>query len=393
MTKQRISTGLRVRPTIGGPNSPSICGRIRRSYSAIFIRSCGTWTTRTTSSSRRAWSSGTSSTSSIRRRSFMNWACGVARYEVLNFLRARGRNRLYFSDELSLALIEAQEALEQEHLEERRDALAGCMKKLRQQDRELLEACYGRPAGIRDVARQSGRSTHSIHNSLRRIRRALFECVQRRLAHGRPFMSGQSGAARRFSRPGRRLLLRAHRRSRASAGSKRSCWRARRPAVISSSISITIPRSSSRSGPAARPRRCSTDSPRARYELSRSETSPGSSGCAPRGWMGSAVGVALAAIVLRTVWVSKPIRPDVPGPGAHCKLTDCQHRLAGQRPGLPLGRARAKARPRHAAGQDSPTANAGWPRSSSTGARGSSSRDRPASSSSRDRPRGSSTAR
>ena len=47
-------------------------------------------------------------------RTFAAWACGVARYEVLNFLRARSRDRLYFSDELSLALIEAQEELEQE---------------------------------------------------------------------------------------------------------------------------------------------------------------------------------------------------------------------------------------------------------------------------------------
>ena len=58
-------------------------------------------------------------------RSFVDWACGVARYEVLNFLRARSRNRLYFSDELNLALIEAQETLEQERLEERRDGAGG----------------------------------------------------------------------------------------------------------------------------------------------------------------------------------------------------------------------------------------------------------------------------
>jgi RNA polymerase sigma-70 factor, ECF subfamily len=117
-------------------------------------------------------------------RSFVNWACGVARYEVLNFVRARGRNRLYFSDELSLVLVEAQESLEHEQLLERRDALAGCMKKLRQKDRELVEAFYERPACIHDVARSSGRSTHSLHNSIRRIRRALFDCVQHRLAQG-----------------------------------------------------------------------------------------------------------------------------------------------------------------------------------------------------------------
>ncbi len=96
---------------------------------------------------------------------FINWACGVARYEVMNFLRSRSRNRLYFTDELSLGLIEAQEALEDERLEERRDALSGCMTKLRERDRELLEACYGRSACIQEVARMWGRSTHSIHNS------------------------------------------------------------------------------------------------------------------------------------------------------------------------------------------------------------------------------------
>jgi RNA polymerase sigma-70 factor (ECF subfamily) len=117
-------------------------------------------------------------------KSFINWACGVARYEVLNFLRTRSRKRLYFSDELNMALAEAHESLEQELLEERRVALTDCMKKLRQKDRELLEACYERSASLPEVARSWGRSTHSIHNSLRRIRRALFECVQRGLAQG-----------------------------------------------------------------------------------------------------------------------------------------------------------------------------------------------------------------
>jgi RNA polymerase sigma-70 factor, ECF subfamily len=119
-----------------------------------------------------------------RSKSFINWACGVARFEVLNFLRTRSRKRLYFTDELNLALVEAHESLEHERLEERRTALAGCMKKLRQKDRELLEACYERSSCLRDVARSQGRSTHSIHNSLRRIRRVLFQCVERGVARG-----------------------------------------------------------------------------------------------------------------------------------------------------------------------------------------------------------------
>src|SRR3954447_2331283 len=44
-------------------------------------------------------------------RSFFSWACGIARFEVANFLRSRGRQRLYFSDDLNLLLVEAQQEL------------------------------------------------------------------------------------------------------------------------------------------------------------------------------------------------------------------------------------------------------------------------------------------
>jgi RNA polymerase sigma-70 factor (ECF subfamily) len=115
-------------------------------------------------------------------KSFIAWACGVARFEVSNFLRSRSRQRLHFTDELSLMLIDVHEELEQEQLEGRRHALAECMKKLRSRDQQLLDACYQRSARIPEVARGWGRSSQSIHNSLRRIRRTLFECVSRSLA-------------------------------------------------------------------------------------------------------------------------------------------------------------------------------------------------------------------
>jgi len=117
-----------------------------------------------------------------RTRSFPAWACGVARFEVANFLRARGRQRLYFGDELTLLLVEAQTDFPDQEREERREALARCMDKLRQRDRQLLEECYNDPAGVSGVAGRLGRVPQSVHNSLRRIRRALFECIHRNLA-------------------------------------------------------------------------------------------------------------------------------------------------------------------------------------------------------------------
>ncbi len=115
-------------------------------------------------------------------RSFFSWACGIARFEVSNFLRTRGRQKLYFTDHLNLLLIEAYDQLPREEMEDRKSALGGCIEKLRDRDRELVRACYGEAAGVNDVAGQQGRSSQSVYNSLRRIRRSLFECIERTLA-------------------------------------------------------------------------------------------------------------------------------------------------------------------------------------------------------------------
>jgi RNA polymerase sigma-70 factor (ECF subfamily) len=117
-----------------------------------------------------------------RQRSFFSWACGIARLEVINFLRSRGRRRLYFSDELNLLLIEAHEDLDDGEIAERRDALAKCITKLRERDRELLMECYHDGSGVNQAAGRRGRSPQSVFNSLRRIRRGLFACITHTLS-------------------------------------------------------------------------------------------------------------------------------------------------------------------------------------------------------------------
>lgn len=115
-------------------------------------------------------------------RSFFAWACGIARFEVANFIRSRGRKKLYFTDELNLMLLEAAEQMPATESEDRREALDACLQKLRTRDRELLRECYNEgDDSITAVAQQRGRSSHSVYNSLRRIRRSLSECIERSL--------------------------------------------------------------------------------------------------------------------------------------------------------------------------------------------------------------------
>src|SRR5258707_29169 len=53
-----------------------------------------------------------------RSKSFLVWACGVARLEAANFLRSRERRRRYFSNAVGLVLLETHADLEHERLQE-----------------------------------------------------------------------------------------------------------------------------------------------------------------------------------------------------------------------------------------------------------------------------------
>jgi RNA polymerase sigma-70 factor, ECF subfamily len=66
--------------------------------------------------------------------------------------------------------------------EDRLRALASCKEKLPENDRQLVELCYGRCETIREAAQQVGRPLGAVYESLWRIRRALHTCIQKTMA-------------------------------------------------------------------------------------------------------------------------------------------------------------------------------------------------------------------
>lgn len=113
--------------------------------------------------------------------SFFNWALTTARYKMLNFLRVRGRQSR-FSAGLREKLQEDFDEMDTGLLEARLEALEECKDRLSEGDRRLLDVCYGSRLRFRDAAQQLGRSPKSVYDALRRIRRVLMECIQKRLA-------------------------------------------------------------------------------------------------------------------------------------------------------------------------------------------------------------------
>lgn len=112
---------------------------------------------------------------------FYAWACRIASYEVLKFRDRRRREKLRFSDEFVAAI--AEEADDSaEYDEARRAALASCLGKLREEDRELVQLRYAPGENGLSVAETLGRPINSVYQSLGRIRKALLDCINRNLA-------------------------------------------------------------------------------------------------------------------------------------------------------------------------------------------------------------------
>ena len=112
---------------------------------------------------------------------FLAWARQIAKFEVQDYLKAKRRHKVCFSSETIEALAEdgERDALSSDL---RHDALTKCLAELRTADRVLVARCYAKGASIRSVAENLGRSIDGAYQSLRRIRHALLQCIERRLA-------------------------------------------------------------------------------------------------------------------------------------------------------------------------------------------------------------------
>jgi RNA polymerase sigma-70 factor (ECF subfamily) len=111
---------------------------------------------------------------------FLAWAYGFAYVEVMKQRERIGRSSRYLRDELVEVL--ARERQEQEpQLHARLKALEVCLADLPSKDREIVHQRYSAGCPIDELAAQQGISRRTLFRELDRIRRRLFECINRRL--------------------------------------------------------------------------------------------------------------------------------------------------------------------------------------------------------------------
>ncbi|WP_437222563.1 sigma-70 family RNA polymerase sigma factor [Planctomicrobium sp. SH661] len=112
--------------------------------------------------------------------SFMRWSRRIAVNLVRNFHRLRRPQSLSWGDALISQMASVHTGAE-ELLELRKNALQDCLQKLSASDQELLHVCYGTGTTIDATADHLKRRPNSLYKKLRRIRRGLFDCVNKSL--------------------------------------------------------------------------------------------------------------------------------------------------------------------------------------------------------------------
>jgi RNA polymerase sigma-70 factor (ECF subfamily) len=113
---------------------------------------------------------------------FVKWVSVIAHHQVHRYRRQRRRVGPQLSDTVVDML--SRDAVERvDLLESRRDALRGCLQKLSETDQHLVEQCYGDSRQtFKRAADELGRPVNTVYKALIRIRRVLYECIERTLA-------------------------------------------------------------------------------------------------------------------------------------------------------------------------------------------------------------------
>lgn len=115
---------------------------------------------------------------------FVPWACGIAHNHVRNFLRTahakRKADRVYLSEDVLTQIAETTHN-NSDLLDQRHSALKLCMGELEPDQQDLIGRCYAGSQKLKAIAEAMGITDNALYKTLRRLRRALFDCISQKI--------------------------------------------------------------------------------------------------------------------------------------------------------------------------------------------------------------------
>ena len=109
---------------------------------------------------------------------FTPWACRFALNKSRQWIERHQRWRRLLDEGLAEELLRRREELRPE-IEARLGRLEGCLERLPEDQRSLVEGYYYRRTEIAGLAEESGRTVAGTYKALQRIRQALQACIER----------------------------------------------------------------------------------------------------------------------------------------------------------------------------------------------------------------------
>ena len=113
--------------------------------------------------------------------SFFSWSCKIIHLTAKDFRKRQGRSKICFGDEFMQQVADQTEQMEDE-LAEREQMLNQCLSKLKEKQRQMLHLRYQQGQTVERIAMILGSTAKAIYQALSRVHKALFDCVERRMA-------------------------------------------------------------------------------------------------------------------------------------------------------------------------------------------------------------------
>jgi len=115
--------------------------------------------------------------------SFFSWAAKIVHLTAKDLRKRHRREMVHFGDEFAELVAQETNAAAEE-LAERERVLSECITKLKPKHRTMLDLRYKEDSSGERIAEVLGTSADAVYQSLARIRKALFDCVNRGMGRG-----------------------------------------------------------------------------------------------------------------------------------------------------------------------------------------------------------------
>ncbi len=112
---------------------------------------------------------------------FLPWAYRFAYFKVLAQRKNKRLQPTLLDDDV-LEILAEEQVEEDERLDAQLRILSGCLEKLPQKERRLLQVRYDGRATVAQIAQETGRLAGTLYRVLHRVRKKLLHCIERRMA-------------------------------------------------------------------------------------------------------------------------------------------------------------------------------------------------------------------